>query len=195
MKKAKERRERLFKSGKPTFRPAVYNDIRWLWVASKRAGFDGTSEEFSQQCEPRLAQADRLFMVEDRNKEFESGNGPVAVVLANYDGWTLCPHVEWFPWATNKNKLRCTVGFLQAMRYTHSIGCIKIFADGQYSAWFKWLRRYVAISLVGRIPSGRPGGEECIFYLRGRQNGRTIRRRREQTTTGTNISETTGSNA
>lgn len=170
MKAAKARREQLFRIGKPTIRPAVYNDIRWVWASVKRSGFEGTSEEFTQQMEPLLAEADRLFVLEDRNREFSKGTGPVGIVLANYDGWALVPHVQWFPWASHRNILRCSVGFLQAMRYTQDVGVIKIFADGDTAAWFKRLKRYVAISLGGRIPYGRDSGEECIFYLRGRKH-------------------------
>lgn len=169
MKSAKIRRERLFRTGKPVVRPAIYSDIRWLWAAAKRNGFDGTAEEFTAQTEPLLAQADRLFMLEDLNREYSKGSGPVGLVLANYDGWALVPHVEWFPWATPRNILRCSVGFLQAMRYTQDVGVIKIFAEGRTAKWFKRLKRYVAISVGGRIPYGRDTGEECIFYLRGRK--------------------------
>lgn len=185
MKAAKVRREQLFKSGKPVIRPAVYDDIRWIWAAVKRAGYDGTSEKFTMQMEPLLAEADRLFVLEDRNREFSKGSGPVGIVLSNYDGWALVPHVEWFPWASHRNILRCTVGFLQAMRYTQGIGIIKVFAEGHTAEWFKRLKRYVAISLGGRIPHGRSTGEECIFYLRGREhhdrnNENTVRRDRNK---------------
>lgn len=176
MKAAKARREQLFRAGKPTIRPVVYDDIRWMWVGIRRTGADVTPEEFTRRVEPYLSSADKLFMLEDRNAEFATGQGPVGVVLANYDEWTLVPHVEWFPWANPRNKLRCTVGFLQAMRYTHDVGCIKIFATAENAKWFKWLKRYTSIILAGRIPGGRASGEEYIFYLRGRkQNGRRIR--------------------
>lgn len=180
MKIAKARRDKLFKTGKPDIRPAVYDDIRWVWVAARRDGFGGTSEAFTKAYEPILAKADRLFILEDRNHTHESGKGPVGLVMANYDGWALVPHVEWFPWATTRNKIRCTVGFLQLMKYTHDVGVIKIFSDGANTEWFKWLKRYISISLVGRIPGGRATGEECIFYIRGRKQhvtGQNIRRR------------------
>ena len=177
MKTAKARRDRIFRSGKPRIRPMVYDDIRWLWVAARRQDYDGNPEDFSRETEPLLAAADKLFMLEDSNREFTEGVGPVGVVLANYDGWTLAPHVEWFPWATPRNILRCSVGFLQLMKYTHDVGCVKIFATAENAPWFKRLKRYIAINLGGRIPGGRPSGEEYIFYLRGRkQNERGNRK-------------------
>lgn len=171
MKIAKARRERLFKHSRPDIRPAVYEDIRWLWVASRRSGTEESPEEFSRRIEPFLADCDRLWMLWDKNSEFESGDGPVGLVMANDDGWTLAPHVEWFAWATPRNKLRCTVGFLQSMRYTNGVGCIKIFSTAENAEWFKRLKRYTSIILAGRIPGGRPSGEEYIFYLRGRKQG------------------------
>lgn len=170
MRIAKVRRDRLFRHSKPTIRPGVYADIRWMWAAAKRAGFEGEAPEFTEQIEPLLAQADRLYMLEDRNGEFAKGAGPVGMVLANYDGWALVPHVEWFPWATSRNRLRCTVGFLQSMRYTQGIGVIKVFSDAEHADWFKRLKRYLPISLGGKVPFGRADGEEFIFYIRGRKH-------------------------
>ena len=204
MKKAQQRRERLFKEGKPLIRPCIYSDIRWMWVAAKRAGNDMTPEEFSNKAEPILAQADKIFILEDRNSEFQSGQGPVGVVLANYDGWSLCPHVEWFPWAATRNKLRCTVGFLQAMRYSNDIGSLKVYSTAEYHQWFKKLKRYVAISYAGKVPHGRFDGDEHIFYLRGRKQHEFYKRsiRRERVTKqadnnqhATNISKTSSSDA
>ena len=180
MKIAKKRRDKLFRTGKPVIRPAQYSDIRWMWAAAKRDGFKGDSTEFTEYVEPLLAQADKIFILEDRNNEFAKKAGPVGVVLTNYDNWSMVPHVEWFPWATPRNKLRCTVGFLQSMRYTQSVGSIKIFAIDEYADWFKWLRRYIPIILVGKIPGGRPDGNEWVFYVRGRRNvDRQIVRRRQ----------------
>ena len=169
MSAQKKRRERLFSPGKPKIRPAAYDDIRWMWAAAKRAGFDGDSDAFNRFVEPFLAGADKVFMLEDTNAEFANGSGPVGIVLANYDGWALVPHVVWFDWATARNILRCTVGFLQAMRYAQGTGIIKINSSHENNAWFKWLKRYIPIYLAGRIPHGREDGDEYIFYLRGRQ--------------------------
>ena len=177
MKIAKTRRDKLFRYSKPTFRPAVYDDIRWFWASARRQGYEGTPEEFSRQAEESLAGADRIVVAEDTNGNYEKGAGPVGVFLSNYDGWTLAPHVEWFPWATPRNKLRCTVGFLQSMRYARDIGSIKIFAEARYAGWFKRLKKYVPVSLVGKITGGRETGDEYIFHLRGRgRNEQHIRR-------------------
>ena len=194
MKAAQARRERLFRKGKPSIRPAVYEDIRWLWVAARRGGYKGSPEEFTAKAEPFLAAADKIFFLEDTNKEFESGKGPVGVVLCNYDEWSLFPHVEWFPWTTPQNKLRCTVGFLQAMRYTRDVGIIKIQANAANDKWFKWLKRYVAINLAGRIPHGRADGMESIFYIRGRKQ-HEFNTRRTETEARQSGSPTASSNA
>lgn len=198
MKAQKARRDRLFKRGKPHVRPALYSDIRWMWAAAKRAGYDGESTEFSATVEPMLAQADKVFILEDGNAEFAKGQGPVGVVLANYDDWAMVPHVEWFPWATSRNILRCTVGFLQSMRYTRGVGSIKLFIVEEYAAWFKWLRRYIPIIMVGKIPGGCQEGNEWIFYIRGRRNEpkESIRRVEDRKHIGAeNNSTTAGSNA
>ena len=193
-KTAKKRRETLFRKGKPDIRPAIYEDIRWLWAAAKRGGFDGTSEEFTIKAEPFLAEADRVFMFEDRNSEFDKGRGPVGIVLCNYDGWSLLPHIEWFPWTTAQNRLRCTVAFLHSMRYTKDVGMIKVMSSENNEKWFKRLKRYVAINLAGRIPHGRSDGMESIFYLRGRKQ-HDYTTRREPATKGRRIEPSSGSSA
>ena len=192
MKKAQLRRKALFKHGKPNIRPARYDDIKWLWFAAKRGSYSGSPEEFTAAAEPFLAKADKIFMIEDRNKEFQSGIGPIGIVLCNYDNWALCPHVEWFPWTTPRNKLRGTVGFLQVMRYTKDIGCIKIYASENNDKWFKWLKRYVAINLAGRIPHGRADGMESIFYIRGRRQHEFNIRRKQAETRSSSSAPTSG---
>lgn len=181
MRISKTRRDRLFRHGKPTIRPAVYEDLRWFWAAARRDGFTGTQDEFTAQAESLLAEADKIWLVEDKNAQFKEGAGPVGVFLANFDGWSLIPHVEWFPWATPRNKLRCTVGFLQSMRYSNEIGSIKIFAHAEFAPWFKHLKRYLPIIWVGKITGGRPRADEHVFYVRGRRNDRlSIRKTKQQ---------------
>jgi len=167
-----KRRERLFAKGRPTIRDYTNDDIKWLWAGARWKGAEVDQAEFMLIIDNTLVQADRHYILEDRNAEFEGGFGPVGLVLATFDEWALAPHVEWFPWATTQNKLRCTVGFFQKQRYTRGIGCIKVFTVGDvYKSWFKRLRRYLPIYYVGQIPDGRSDGVEHIFYLRGREHG------------------------
>ena len=168
MSAVKDRRDRLFRDGKPDIRPAVLDDMRWFWAAARRDGFDGTPDQFTAGVQNYISEADSVTILGDTNSEFANGRGPVGVVLANYDGWALVPHVLWFPWATPRNILRCSVGYLHSMRYARGVGVIKVLSDEHNADWFRRLKRYVAISKAGMIPGGKAGSDEHIFYLRGR---------------------------
>jgi len=172
MKIQQKRRERLFAKGRPKIRDYEPEDIKWLWAVARWSGGDVDPSVFSEAVEQTLNGADRHYILEDNNSEFESGHGPVGLVLATFDTWSLAPHVEWFPWASTRNKLRCTVGFFQKERYSRGTGCIKVYTIGDVQKeWFKGLRRYVPIYYVGKIPNGRSNGDEHTFYLRGREYG------------------------
>jgi len=172
MKIQQKRRELLFAHGRPTIRPYEAEDIKWLWAGARRAGGEIDREIFLEITQTTLQQADRIYIIEDRNSEFASGVGPVVLILATYDGWSLIPHAEYFPWTTTRNKLRCIVAYLQKQRYARGVACIKIHTAGAVQkAWFKKFKRYLPMYYVGAIPSGRPDGDEYIFYLRGRDYG------------------------
>ena len=165
------RRDRLFGDKRAVIRGYQAEDVRWLWVAARRAREDISQEEFHAAVSSILNQSNKLWIIEDVHSEFKEGHGPVGLIMATFDDWALSPHVEWFPWATIRNKLKGTVGFIQIMRYRKDVGIIKIFAAGEVNKkWFKWLRRYLPIAYAGAIPNGRAGEDEHIFYIRGRKH-------------------------
>lgn len=155
----REQRDKLYREGKPTIREYNPQDIKWLWAAVCRAGTSMPRENFIQIINHTLAKADMLWVIEDRNSEFQTGFGPVCLVLATHDGSTLEPNVEWFPWATPRNKLRCTVGFLQHARYMKGTVIIRILTTYDLQK----LKHYIPIGYAGKIPSS-----VNIYYLRGK---------------------------
>ncbi len=180
----KERRQRLFRTGKPMVRDVIYQDLAWLWTAARKNGSDLTPEEFSDAYEPWLASFEKMSMLEDFNTEFEDRTGPVGLVVAHFDGWVLEPHVNWFPWVTKRNILRCSVAYLAVVAYSRKIGVIRIHSDTDTSAYFERLSEYLPIARCGHIPHGRPNGEDIIFAMKGKKVGKdgkiTVRRRRAE---------------
>ena len=87
----REKRQRLFRLGKPMVRDVVYHDLAWLWTAARRNGSDMLPEEFTDVYEPWLATFQRMAMLEDQNIEFSENMGPVGLITAYFDGWTLEP--------------------------------------------------------------------------------------------------------
>ncbi len=170
----RQRRERLFKSGRPLIRNAVIEDIGWVWAAHRRIKGNGNEPddqlEFAQNVEQRLAAWDIVYMLEDSNAEFEKGSGPVGVIHAMYNGWTIEPHAVWFPWARKANKLKCLTGFFMKMRNSGKIGSCVLHIDKEHEKFFRHMKRYAPIYPVGKIPAGKPDGADYVFYIRGRKS-------------------------
>ncbi len=165
-----EERERLFKNSKPFVRLIEEKDFRWLWASYKENGGEATQDEFLEIATNYLSYFDEAFVIEDDNKAFKDGRGVVCVVLCFFkDGWRLEPHIEWFSWATKKNRLRGVVSFLMFTRYSKNIGITLVHCEEKLKSFFKKIRKYVPIYGGYRIPGGRPDGEDNIFYVRGRK--------------------------
>lgn len=108
-----------------------------------------------------------LWMIEDENKGFKAGRGVVAIVGIRSDGWRYCPTVNFFQWATPKNKLRCYVGFLQMIRYQKDVGvCVVESMDPS----FHRLKKYGVLYPRGRIPSGSPNGDVFLYSITGKKS-------------------------
>lgn len=169
----KEERAKLFRQGQPQFRRMEISDLQWLWAAHKFTSHEELSqEEFREVMFSHLEQYARVYISEDVNHKFTGNIGPVGMFGAYFDGWTLEPHVEFFPWATQRNMIKSIVGFLMFQRFQPDIGCIRIHCSEERRELFKRLSKYVPIRVGGKIAGGRPDGPDFIFYVRGkRQHG------------------------
>ena len=173
MKKSRIKRDLLFKKGKPTIRPLNDSDIGWLWVAYLQGGFDLdeglTQEAFQTELAQILGGYDALFVIDDANGSFREGYGPVALVGAGYDGWTLEPHVDFFPWASKRNILRGIVGFLHKARYDRNVGVCIVHSLEDTLQLFHKVKGYGVLWYIGKVPCGDERGDDHLFYLRGRK--------------------------
>lgn len=174
----KERRDRLFKSGRPFIRSLqiydngkYHKDIGILWVAHKRQPFysiqkDLTQEQFAKEISDLATQAE-LLIAEDINKEYK-GSGPVALIGVKSDGWKIEPHAEFFKWATPKNVLKVSVAFFQMARY-RKIGVCVVYSLNDSVPLFDKCCKYGVLKPVGQIPNGDPRGDEFIYSIRGKK--------------------------
>lgn len=168
----KEERAKLFKSGQPHFRFMTLEDLQWLWAAYKMTSDQEMGqEEFKEWVSSHLEDYARVYIVEDENHKFAEKRGPIGFFATYYDGWNIEPHVEFFPWATAKNKVKSIVGFLMYQRFQPDIGCIRIHSSDENRNLFKRLSKYVPIRVGGKIAGGRPDGADHIFYVRGKKHG------------------------
>jgi hypothetical protein len=170
----KERRDRLFKSGRPFIRSLqiydggnYHKDIGVLWVAHKRRPFyelkpDITQEQFAHEISS-IAQKAELLIAEDGNHKHKA----VALIAVSSNGWKVEPHAEFFQWATPKNILRVSVAFFQMIRY-RQIGSCVVLSLPESKSLFDKCCTYGVLHKVGEIANGDPRGDELVYSVRGK---------------------------
>jgi len=149
-------------------RPATQDDVKWFKVAAKLSGQE-VGEDFDKKIEELFSPYGEVLILEDENQKFGQRFGPIGVVGALTNGYLYQPHVEWFAWATNRNKLRSSVMFFQKFRY-RDLGIIRVHTIEPYVSFFKKLKKYVPLFYVARIPGGDEmgRGDDFIFYMKCR---------------------------
>lgn len=178
----RERRARLFKTSKPFIRPAVLvseggfgDDMGILWAAYKAGSFPLINAgmempEFAKAMVAIALTLHEMAIVEDDNKAFASGRGPVAIIGIRSDGWKHEPHVDYFKWSAKRNILRVTIQFLQMARYSKEVGVVMIRSLKETSNLFmRAAKDYGVLNFVGRVPHGTPRGDEYIFSVMGKK--------------------------
>lgn len=176
----KEKRDRLFKRGRPNVRPLVieengkpHKDVGLLWVAYKNGNFKllprGMKEPEFFRAVLESSSDNDMYLIEDLNKEF-STTGPTAFISATTDGWKLFPHIEFFPWTTKRNMLKAVVSYLQMVRYK-KIGCCVVTVTSETKPLLDKAQEYGVLNYVGKIPNGDSfgRGDEFIYYIRGKK--------------------------
>lgn len=164
-------RKRLFRDHeKPQIDEALPEDLwKWVRLSQLQEGKEYTDEEFMDWLEEQFATSHHVFMLSDRNSKFASGFGPIGVVAVTEEGThVLLPHVEWFPWATTRNRLRASVQFFMKFRRKGQ-GIMRVHVSNDSEKFFKNLKKYVPLWPVGKIASGdRLGrGDDFIFSIKG----------------------------
>ncbi len=90
------------------------------------------------------------------------GKIPVGVVSVYIQGEWNMPHVQWFPWSSDRNKLEAAVAFIDGMRRTREV---VITANAVDAPFFDKLHsRYNLIRPVGRLLNGYGAGQPAMLY-------------------------------
>lgn len=177
--KPREKRERLFRKGRPIIRPLGFieggeysKDIKILWVAHTQKPWafmpkGVTQEEFIARI-VELSEHAGLCIADDVNASYKDGKGPVAIFWIFDNGWKAEPHAEYFPWSTTRNILRVTVSFLHMMKYK-KIGVCVVLALKSSVPLFDKCVEYGVLFRSGMIAGGDPRGDEYIYSIRGKK--------------------------
>jgi len=171
------KKKRLFKGDKPFIRRFELEDMWILWAAYKEGSFpempEMDKELFYSVIRSRLSNYQCLYLVEDNNKKWKAGRGPICIIGANSDGWKYLPHVEYFKWATKYNIIRTTVCFLNWISFQKDVGICIIESLENTVNLFKYMKSFIGLNFVGTIPGGDPRGTVYVFSLLGKKdNGR-----------------------
>lgn len=185
----KDKRDRLFKKGRPFLRPFLimngeeyHRDLGVLWVAHKKNPFQWLPENITQEQFASeiigLTKTGELVVAEDRNKSFKEGVGIVALIIVRTDDqWKFEPHAQFMPWSTTKNKLRTCISFFQYVRYNKKIGvCVVESLDNSIPLFDKCCE-YGVLHKVGKIINGDPRGDETIYSVKGKKQEKNNVRR------------------
>jgi hypothetical protein len=154
------------------------SDLAVLWAAYKLGGLDGRmgldalgemdQEEFTDKMLQILSQNYASWIIEDKNHKFGDGSGPVGLMVAKFNGWTMEPHYLPFPWSTPRNKIKAVVAFMMKARYEKGVGVLDVFARENDKDFFRHLqKRYGVMYYVGKVPRGDYGADKYYFYGRG----------------------------
>ena len=106
--------------------------------------------------------------MEDFNKSFKSGIGPVLVFQTCGNDWRITPHAQMFPWATPRNILRCYVSFLHMIKYK-KIGVCVVLGLKHVVPLYEKCVEYGVLFRSGMIAGGDPRGDEYIYSIRGKR--------------------------
>lgn len=170
----KGRRERLFRSGRPVIRrleildgDQYSKDMGVLWAAYKAGSFPieaGMSQEqFVRAIEESPYQ--QTWIIDDKNKSFSSGHGPVALAGTNAAGMIVEVRGVFFKWASRRNILRSSVAFITMIRGSKKTGIVLVRTPKQKMTLPDHLKQYDLLYYMGQSDEN-----ESLYSVRGRGN-------------------------
>jgi hypothetical protein len=85
---------------------------------------------------------------------------PIGLIVAHIAGGRMEPHVFWFPEATARNRLECSLKWLVDMKPRYALF---IFAKEPEWKFFEHLGKYGVIRAVGKYRNFPGGGDAMLF--------------------------------
>lgn len=172
---AREKRDRLFRKGRPHFRKAdlvnldgTYGpDMGILWAAYKAGSFQAEEgmdqEQFAGWVVAQARRFTTLWLGEDDNKAFKSGRGVVGVVGTNQDQLLVTAEGQPMKWASKRNVLRLCVGFLHMITKSNKTGICMVKGSKETQPLLDHMKDYGLLFFIGKT-----GPNEYLYSVRGR---------------------------
>ena len=175
LKELRVRRERLLKRDEPRVRPLEAKDSWVLYAAYDLGSFPAMPKglkpaELWAHISAWSQRHSSVLVIEANHKFFREKRGPVAMVTIDNFGWQIEPQVDFFFWATKRQRLAATIGFLQMIRYAKEVGvCVVKVPDSGVTMCDHVMKRYDLLRFEGKLPNAREEGTEFHYYLKGRR--------------------------
>jgi len=148
------------------YRPFSDSDVKWLWAAYRMDGLANFPEgmdqasfiEFVVQATAvQQNQGGQVLMLDAQIFEKQQRFGPVGLASIRYDGNEARPFVDWFPWASRRNKIECGVKLLNDLNKQKLV----LFHTGE-SVLIGHLARYGLLRPVGWVKV-KNGGDRRMY--------------------------------
>ena len=141
-------------------------DLGILWAAYQAGGFQAIKRGldpnmFLEVLKPVLEKA--VWLIEDRNKEFSTGTGPVCIASSLQEEFSVVVSGEAFPWASKRNALRCAVAYLWMLIHSGKVGVIFTKQSREMRKACNHLKEYGVLHYIGRV-----GEDQYLYAVRGR---------------------------
>lgn len=169
------------------FEPLAEGHLKYCWAAYRRGCFDYLVAPGLEATEFTNRFLNMAAGVVSRGGEIvvcigptPNGEIPIAVVAINYDGFDLpypaaFPHAEWFPEASDRNKIEAGLQFFLKLKETKRGVILVRHTRGKKTPevrYYEHLAKYGIVRPVGHMRDYyEPGVSAMIFETTGHDNG------------------------
>lgn len=167
-------RERVLKRDEPRVRPLEDKDAWVLYAAYDLGSFPKMPKgmkpaEVFAAIRAWRERHSSVVIIEANHKYFRERRGPVAMVTIDNFGWQIEPQVDFFFWATPRQRLSAVVGFLHMTRWSREVGVCVVRVEEKDKDFCEHLYKYDLLRPLGKLPNAREEGSEHIYFLKGRR--------------------------
>lgn len=148
-----------------SFRAIEKSDLKYLWAAYKKNAFsddilprDLDQNEFTMRVTDILNHMNEVFMLESVTVRGKIPIGMISTMATS----RMEPRTDWFPWASNRNKIEATAYFLTKMRKRPML----IWANDDTLRFFTRIAQYGALRRVGKVTKFLDGKDMMLFQTR-----------------------------
>lgn len=138
------------------------DDLKYAWAAYKKGwsffqpGLN--AQQFKEQLSAILSRMDQVYLLSALS--INNALYPVGILVI-VGGQRCEPHVEWFPWASKRNRLELLIRIARELRKTNKLMVYSTEAD---NLAFQIIRAYGLLQFGCKIKSFFPNGDLAVFY-------------------------------